>query len=112
MANFDLADVDSSCPVRFTTTQPTQSLSLLNSDFTNRQAGIFADFLRKQSPDNLAAQIQLALNRVTQRRVTQEEINRGVELIDQLIKVGISERDALKYFCLVSYNLNEFIYVD
>lgn len=112
MANFDLADVDSSCPVRFTTTQPTQSLSLLNSDFTNRQAGIFADFLRKQSPDNLAAQIQLALNRVTQRRVTQEEINRGVELIDQLIKVGTSERDALKYFCLVSYNLNEFIYVD
>ncbi|MBT4694985.1 MAG: DUF1553 domain-containing protein [Planctomycetaceae bacterium] len=112
MANFDFADVDSSCPVRFTTTQPTQSLSLLNSDFTNRQAGIFADFLTKQSPNNLSAQIQSALTQVTQRRVTEEEINRGVQLISQLIEVGVSERDALKYFCLVSYNLNEFLYID
>ena len=112
MANFDLADVDSSCPVRFTTTQPTQSLSLLNSDFTNRQAGIFADFLRNQSPDDLSNQIQHALNQVTQRRVTDEEVNRGVQLIQQLVGIGVSERDALKYFCLVSYNLNEFLYVD
>jgi hypothetical protein len=112
MANFDFADVDSSCPVRFTTTQPTQSLSLLNSDFTNRQAGIFADFLRKQSPDDLSNQIQHALSQVTQRRITEEEINRGVQLVDQLIEMGVSERDALKYFCLVSYNLNEFLYID
>jgi hypothetical protein len=112
MANFDFADVDSPCPVRFTTTQPTQSLSLLNSDFTNRQAGIFADFLRKRSPDNLSNQIQQALNQVTQRRVTEEEVNRGILLIEQLVEVGVSERDALKYFCLVSYNLNEFLYID
>jgi hypothetical protein len=49
---------------------------------------------------------------VTQRRVTEEEINRGVQLVDQLIEMGVSERDALKYFCLVSYNLNEFLYID
>ena len=112
MANFDFADVDSSCPVRFTTTQPTQSLSLLNSEFANRQADIFADSLRKRSPDDLPAQIQRALNQVTQRRVTGEEINRGVQLVAQLIETGASEQEALKYFCLVSYNLNEFLYVD
>lgn len=112
MADFDFADVDSSCPVRFTTTQPTQSLNLLNSEFTNRQAGIFADALIKQSPNKLREQINHALTQVTQRGVTEEEIDRGVSLVDELIKAGISERDALKYFCLVSYNLNEFLYID
>ena len=39
---FDAADPDSSCPVRFTTTQPTQALAMLNSDFLNDQAKVFA----------------------------------------------------------------------
>jgi hypothetical protein len=38
LAAFDAADVDASCPVRFTTTQPTQALSMLNGDFLNAQA--------------------------------------------------------------------------
>src|SRR5439155_25611057 len=38
LAAFDAADPDSPCPVRFTTTQPSQALSLINSTFTNEQA--------------------------------------------------------------------------
>ncbi|HIC66244.1 MAG TPA: DUF1553 domain-containing protein, partial [Paracoccus sp.] len=39
---FDGPDVDATCPVRFVTTQPTQSLSMLNGEFLNQQAAILA----------------------------------------------------------------------
>ncbi len=112
MADFDFADVDSSCPVRFTTTQPTQSLNLMNSEFTNRQAAIFANFLKQQSPDDLAAQVKLGLAQTTQRQPSEADIQRGINLIKELKGLGVSDDDALKYFCLVTYNLNEFLYID
>ena len=112
MADFDFADVDSSCPVRFTTTQPTQSLQLLNSEFANRQAGKFSQFLKQHAPDDLSAQIRLALTQTTQRNPSAEDIQRGQTLIADLKKIGVSDDDALKYFCLVTYNLNEFLYID
>ena len=112
MADFDFADVDSSCPVRFTTTQPTQSLQLMNSDFSNRQASKFAQHLKQEAPNNLASQIKLALSQTTQRTPTQQDIQRGQNLIAELKGLGISDDDALKYFCLVTFNLNEFLYID
>ena len=112
MADFDFADVDSSCPVRFTTTQPTQSLNLMNSEFTNRQAANFAKFLKQQSPDDLAAQVKLGLAQTTQREPSEADIQRGINLIKELKGMGVSDEHALKYFCLVTYNLNEFLYID
>ena len=112
MADFDFADVDSTCPVRFVTTQPTQALSLLNSEFMNRQAAVFADFLRKEAGDNANKQVELALTRITQRRPEQSEVDRGLGLIESLKKGGVSEDIALKYFCLAMFNLNEFLYLD
>ena len=38
LATHDVADTDSSCPVRYTTTVPTQALGLLNGEFANEQA--------------------------------------------------------------------------
>ena len=112
MADFDFADVDSSCPVRFTTTQPTQSLNLMNSEFTNRQAARFAQFLKVEVPDDLSGQIAFALAQTTQRTPSDADIKRGENLIAELQGLGISADDALKYFCLVTYNLNEFLYID
>jgi mono/diheme cytochrome c family protein len=112
MADFDFADVDSTCPVRFVTTQPTQALSLLNSEFVNRHAGVFAKYLKKTAGDEVADQVALGLTRVYQRRPKQHEIDRGLKLIASLKKDGISDEIALKYFCLVSYNFNEFLYLD
>lgn len=112
MADFDFADVDSTCPVRFVTTQPTQALSLLNSEFMNRQATVFASFLKKEAGDNLADQVTLGLIRITQRRPEKHEIDRGVDLIESLTKDGVPDDVALRYFCLALYNLNEFLYLD
>ena len=39
LAEFDVCDTDSSCAVRFSTTQPTQALAMLNGDFAHATSG-------------------------------------------------------------------------
>ena len=111
--SFDFADTDQTCPVRFVTTQPTQALSMLNSDFALEQAEIFADMLKKKAGDSSAERVTFALRRVTQREPTDDEIQRGLDLMAGLKKENnLNDEKALKYFCLVALNLNEFMYLD
>ena len=81
---FDAPDPDSPCPVRFTTTQPTQALGMLNSDFVNKQAKIFADTVTKDAGPDAAARVRLILRRATQRLPTDAEIDRGVKFMAAL----------------------------
>ena len=111
--SFDFADTDQTCPVRFVTTQPTQALGMLNSEFILKQAQIFSDYLVRSAGESLKDQVSLALTRVMQRSPTNEEIQQGLDLISNLQKEdGMSPEQARKYFCLVALNLNEFIYLD
>jgi hypothetical protein len=113
LASFDLAETDRSTPVRFTSTQPTQALGMLNSAFVNEQAGKFAERLRREAGDDVAKQVRLALNLATSRPPTDAEIKRGVTFIETLQKKdGASPDAALKSFCLLALNLNEFLYLD
>ena len=113
MASFDAADTDFTCPVRFATTQPTQALGLMNSGFVNEQSKRFADFLGKSAGPDAAAQVRLALWRTLQREPTASEIDRGVKLIRVMVDKHKSiAADALRYLCLVTLNLNEFVYID
>jgi len=108
-----MADTDQTCPVRFSTTQPTQALGLLNSEFILAEASVFADLLQEANPDKLNAQIRMALQRVTQRPPTDAEVARGLQLISTLQnEQNMTAEQARKYFCLVALNLNEFIYLD
>jgi mono/diheme cytochrome c family protein len=110
---FDAADPDASCPVRFTTTQPTQALGMLNGEFLNGQAKIFADDLRKKAGDDPAAQVRLALRRATQREPTAKEIERGVAFMARMRdRHELSAEEALRSFCLIALNLNEFVYLN
>jgi mono/diheme cytochrome c family protein len=112
LAAFDAADVDASCPVRFTTTQPTQALGMLNGDFLNDQAKVFAGDLRRHAGDDPAAQVRLALWRVTQRVPSAQEVERGVEFLARLrSRHRLAAGDALRSFCLLALNLSEFIYL-
>ena len=45
---FDVPDTDSGCAVRFTTTQPTQALGMLNGEFLNEQATLFAESVKRK----------------------------------------------------------------
>ncbi|MBL8798933.1 MAG: DUF1553 domain-containing protein [Planctomycetia bacterium] len=113
LSAFDAADTDGSCPVRFTTTPPTQALGLLNGDFANEQAKLFAADLRKQAGDDVNAQVKLALRRVTQREPSAREVERGLRFLSTMQAAHKQSPDeALKAFCLLALNLNEFVYLD
>ena len=108
----DAADTDTTCPVRFITNQPTQALTMLNSEFLHQQAQQFAAQILDQH-DHPAAQVAAVLTRVTQRSVDQAEIDRGVALMEELIQQqSMSAHQALEIFCLLALNLNEFVYID
>jgi hypothetical protein len=113
LAVHDQADTDSSCPVRFTTTVPTQSLGMLNGEFTNEEAGAFADRLRHESPDRLDAQVRRAIRLTTARPARDDEVEHDLAFIKDLqAKAKLSDREALRQYCLLALNTNEFIYLD
>ncbi len=113
LASFDAADTDFTCPARFSTTQPTQALGMLNSVFMNDQARIFADYLKLHAGSSKAAQVKLGLGRVLQREPSAKEIQRGIKFMNQIeSRDGISSEKVLNYFCVVALSLNEFIYLD
>jgi hypothetical protein len=110
---FDAADADSSCPVRFTTTVPTQALAMINGEFLNEQAKVFAETVREHAGDDAAAQIRLALRRAVQREPTEQEVGRGVEFLRRMkITHDATPAEALRRFCLLTLNLNEFVYLN
>jgi hypothetical protein len=112
MVSFDAADPDTSCPVRFTTTLPTQALNMINGEFLHREAENFASYACREAGELPSDRVRLILRRVLQREPMQHEIDRGVKLLDRLHDEGAEESQALKYFCLVALNLNEFVYLD
>ena len=51
--------------------------------------------------------------RVLQRKPTTVEVNRGTGFIAKMTATnGNNRMDALKQYCMVALNLNEFIYID
>jgi hypothetical protein len=109
----DFADTDQSCPVRFATTVPTQALTMLNSEFMLDRADAFARRLMATEPQSLDKQIALALRLATQREPQALEISRGASFVTDLEKnEGLEKKNALKLFCLMTLNLNEFVYLD
>jgi hypothetical protein len=113
LESFDLAETDRSTPVRFSTTQPTQALAMLNGAFLNQQAARFADRLQCEAGADLDAQVRMALRLATAREPEAAEVRRGVELIRTFAISEAAELDAgRKAFCLVVLNLNEFLYLD
>jgi hypothetical protein len=113
LGTFDVADTDSSCPVRFATTVPTQALTTVNGPFFQQQAARFADRLQREAGSDRDNQIRHALELSLCRPATAEEVARGRELItaweqeDQLDQTA-----SLQYFCLLVLNLNELIYLE
>ena len=113
LAGFDAPDTDSTCPVRFSTTQPTQALSLLNSAFLNEQAAVLRNRAMKEGAGNIAAAVERVLEVVTQRKPTQREIQRGAAFVAELKRrEGTGEEEGMRLFSLLALNLNEFLFLD
>ncbi len=111
--SFDIAETDRTTPTRFSTTQPTQALLLLNSDFIHRQAGIFANRLRKAAPESVTEQIRQGLYLTTNRMPGAAEVDRGLRFLERLQRDdNVTSDQALHTFCLLMLNMNEFLYLD
>jgi hypothetical protein len=107
----DQADTDSSCPVRYTTTVPTQALGMLNGEFANSTAAAFAERLMKECPGNLQTQVRRAIRLTTGRIPGDDEVQTDVEFMREL-RQRMGEKHALQKYCLILLNANEFVYLD
>jgi len=112
LENFDLADTDSSCPVRYSTTVPTQALGMLNGQFAHRQAKVFAARLAAEHPGDLEARVRRAIRLTTGRAPADDEAKRDRALIRDLEADGHSPAEALTFYCLMLINTNEFLNLD
>ena len=105
LQTYDLADTDSSCAVRYTTTVPTQALSMLNGAFTNEQAEALARRLEAEAPD-VEAQVRRAIRLTTGRLPGEDEVRQDVAFVRKMGAEG------LRLYCLLALNKNEFVYLD
>ena len=112
LATHDQADTDSSCPVRYTTTVPTQALGMLNGEFANDQAATLAARLSKDEK-TLEGQIRRAIRLTTGRVPTADEVAKDAAFVAKLVRTAkLTDAAALKQYCLLALNANEFVYVD
>jgi hypothetical protein len=117
LADFDLADTDTTCPVRFVTTQPTQALGMMNSEFMQQQSKVFAERIAAEAggPDvaDTKSCVRRAIEVALVREPTDDEVQHGLALINELETTeGISPGRSLELYCLFLLNLNEFAYLD
>jgi hypothetical protein len=113
LSTFDFPETDASCEARFATTQPSQALSMLNSGFLSEQSRNFADRLLREVGENSEALVARALSLALSRPPQEAEIARGANLLAVLQQDHkLDQREALAYYCLVVYNLNEFMFLD
>lgn len=109
----DQADSDSSCPVRYTTTVPTQALGMLNGEFTHEQAKKLAERLSQAKPGNPQEQVALGIRLTTGREPTEKEVTKDVEFIEEMQnRHGLDAQTALARYALLLLNTNEFVYLD
>jgi mono/diheme cytochrome c family protein len=112
LVQYDQADADSSCPVRYTTTVPTQALGLLNGEFTNGASGALAKRLQSEAGD-LDGQVRRAIRLTAGRTPSEDEVRKDVAFVRELKeKAKLTDSQALEQYCLLALNTNEFVYLD
>jgi hypothetical protein len=99
----DCPDPSVATPRRPVTTTPLQALTLLNNKFIEHYAARFAERLKREAPGATEAQLRRAYALAFSRVPADHEIAFGRQFIGEH---GLGE------FCLVLFNLNEFIFVD
>lgn len=113
LALFDFPETDTSCEARFNTTQAAQALNLLHGDFMQTQAKYFAEQITQEVGNDTRAQVEHTLRRVLLRKPDEQSISDSIALIDVLqTEHGLKPGDAFVQFCLMAYNLNEFVFLD
>jgi hypothetical protein len=99
------------CPSIYPT-QPTQGGDA-QQRVLNAQAGDFAKAALVMAGSDPMAQVTFVLRRILQRAPTQSEIDRGLKFLATTQQnEKVSAEEALRQFCLLALNLNEFVYLE
>jgi hypothetical protein len=86
---------------------------MLNDEFTNEQARLFAQRLQKEAPQGLQAQVTRAIRLTTGRVPAADEVTKDIGFVQKLRQEHqLSEQESLRFYCLLLLNTNEFIYLD
>ncbi|MFN3652527.1 MAG: PSD1 and planctomycete cytochrome C domain-containing protein [Armatimonadota bacterium] len=101
---FDCPDVSASVAKRNVTTTPIQALTLLNDPLVHRQAGMFAERIRKEAGADPVKQVERAYRLAVGRKPTAREQSLAVQFLKQQPENGLHD------FCHAVLNLNEFVY--
>jgi hypothetical protein len=113
LAVHDAADTDTSCPVRYTTTVPTQALGLLNGEFANEHAAHLAHRIEREAGGDLEAQVRRAIRLTMAREPRSAEVSADTRFVQSLIaERSLGRQQALEQYCLLLLNSNEFVYLD
>ncbi len=113
LVNHDQADTDNSCPVRYTTTVPTQALGMLNGEFTNEQAELLAKRMAADAGNDVAKQVARGIRLTTGRVPPADEVAKDVAFVEALkAKHKLTDARAMQQYALLLLNANEFVYVD
>jgi hypothetical protein len=106
----DVCDTTRTSAKRNVTSVAPQALTLLNGEFTNRQARHFAERLVREVGTDPEKQVERAYVLALGRQPT---TNESEALQRFLLREAESNRDgALAQMCRVIFNLNEFVYAD
>jgi hypothetical protein len=110
LESFDEPDSSFSCSRRETTNVAPQALTLMNSKFASERAREFAARLTGKDGDDPSAWVDDAWQLALSRSPAADEKQKALELFAG--KSGEARSRALVEFCLMVFNLNEFLYVD
>lgn len=119
---FDLPELAPNCTKRPSSTVPTQSLELLNSDFVTAQSRFFAVKLTKQSQD-IEHQVSKAWRTAFGKEITDEEKEEAISFVTEMQEVLTKEYesrqlnddpiiDAVAVFCQALLSSNQFLYIE
>lgn len=102
MDSFDCPDPSVATPQRSVSNTPVQALTLLNNDFVLRQAGLFAERLKKEAGGKAVDQIRRAYQLLYGREPNAAELRLGSEFLTS---------QPLPLYTRALFNANEFVYV-
>ncbi|QDT15318.1 PSD1 and planctomycete cytochrome C domain-containing protein [Alienimonas californiensis] len=118
LADFDFPETDAPCEARFNTVQPAQALALLNGDFTNERAVALAERINRELPRNSptgseSERIARAVSLTTSRPATDAAVADGQKFLARMrTEFDFSDEKAFELWCLVTLNVNSFLYLD
>lgn len=106
---FDSPNSSESCAVRYSSTTPTQALTLLNDEFVNEQARYLAKLVMAEDSGNPVAAM---IDRVWATPVSEEQLETAQAFVEERFAARNDRKLALADLAVVLFNSSQFVYVD